>query len=495
MTRLRGVVAMLAVAALVVGCGDLAPLSLDAPPPSEAATVTAPSASSGSTAVETISVAYPDEPASFVDATGRDAAAIDLTALWGLPLFRVDADGQRVPALAASVTEELRIDGEHVVTVDLRAGEWSDGVPVTSADVVATVEALRPLVPELGPLRVVEAVDADTVRLVWGREVVGWWTAVDALGTILPAHVLADGGLAAFQDAVPVAGGSFRLVDRVPGLSLTFATNPSSPLGAPATAGIEVLVVPRYETALGLLESGEVDAVLGHLALNPEPRALAIPGVEAAAPLGGTTVTLELRPGGGLGGPDDAARRREVVANIRLEELVEGLLGDIGTTASSAWPAGPDAAVSQPAETAGPRQLVTVLPRGHEVIGFTARAVQRDVATVDVDMQFVSFETPIFQTEAATQGDAAFRIRREPPRPLLSRYLPAEVEAEVAAAAMASLVGAPVDAALQRVADEALVVPLYRVGAAQAWDADLVGIEASSWPGLAFSSASSWRRG
>lgn len=477
----------------VAGCGDVGALVLEpAPSPS---TVPSSADDGPGTAAETLTVAYPDEPSVLVDPTGDDAAAVDLTALWGLPLFRWDADGQRVPALADEVSERAGADGTWVVDVRLAPGEWSDGVPVTAADVVATVDALRPHVPELGALASVEAVADDLARFVWGREVVGWWVAVDALGTMLPAHVLAESGLDAYRDGVPVAGGSFKLVDRVPGLSLTFATNPGSPLGAPASAGVEVLVVPRFETALGLLEDGEVDMVLGHLALNPVPRSLDVPGVEAAAPVGGTTVTLELREGGALGGDAAAARRREVVGSLRLEELVEGLLGDTGDAARSAWPAGPDVAVTAPVEDAGGRQLVTVLPRGHEVLGFTARAVQRDVAVVDVDMQFVSFETPTFQVEAAAQGDAAFRIRREPPRPLVSRYLATGAQPEVGLAAIAALDGPAVETAMQQVADTALVVPLYRVGAAHAWSSDLDGVEPSSWPGLAFTSASRWRRG
>lgn len=492
----RAVAVPLLLLLVVLGaCSDLATLALESPEPSPSASADRVEPLPVTDEANVFRVGYPDEPAGFVDPLGRDSAAVDLTALWGLPLFRTDARGQRAPALVRSATEELRDDGTWIVTLTLAAGSWSDGSAVTAADVKATVEALRAFVPELGALGAVDVTGASTLTLTWTRPVVAWWALIDAMGTVLPAAVLQDEsrGLDAYRTGIPVSGGSFRLEAREPGRSLTFVAHDASPLGAPANAGIELLITPRFETALGLLEEQRVDVVMGYGALNPVPRALAIPGVEAAAPLGGTTVTLEFRPGGGLGATEDAGRRREIVANLKLGELVEGLLGDVGEAAPAYWPGAAPVAELATSEDAGGRQVVTVLPRGHEVIGFTARTVQRDLLAIDVDMQFVSFETPGYQAEAMNQGGAAFRIRRLTPTPIVSRATIA-APAEVGIAALAEFDGASVDAAMQTVADEGFVVPLFRLGIAHAWRADIVGIEASSWPGLAFATAAGWQR-
>lgn len=486
--RIRSLV--LVVTVLLSACAPASELTLPA-----AAGVPVPSTAAPADQVPrgVVRVAYPDEPARFVDVDGSDPAAVDLAALWGLPLFRTDDRGQRVRALAASVDEQRRDDGTFVVRVELRPGTWSDGTAVTSADVVATVEALRPFVRELVALITVTTPDARTVELTWDRPVAGWWQAVDAAGSILPASVLVDGGLDRYRDEVPVSGGPFVLAMRERGLSLSFRAHAGSPLGAPTSEGVDVLVTPSYETSLGLLEDGRVDAVLGHVALNPVPRGRNLAGVDAAAPLGGTTVTLEFRPGGGLGALDDAGERRGVVAAIRLESLVEGLLGTTGTPAIGPWAAGPTVAPALPGAPPEGQQLVTVLPRGHEVIGFTARAVQRDLEPINVDMQFVSFESPTFQGASDTQGGASFRIRRESPRPLLGQRLLAETPPDLAVDALAAFVGPGVTPGLQQVADEAMVVPLYRVGAAHVWRDSLEGFVPSSWPGLAFWSADEWR--
>lgn len=493
---MRRLVVALTAVLLLSACTDMTVLTLpdasSTPPASEASTepaTPAPAARDGM-----FRVAYPDEPLGFVDPLGRDAAAVDLTALWGLPLFRYDAAGQRAPGLVAATQESVAADGTHRVELQLRSGTWSDGSAVTAADVKATVEALREFVPELGGLSSIEVTGASSLTLIWSREVVGWWSLVDALGTVLPAAILNEQGLEAYRDGIPVSGGSYRFESREPGRSLTFVAHDGSPLGGPVNAGIEILVAPRFETALGLLEQERVDVILGYGALNPVPRSLVIPGVAAAAPIGGTTIMLEFRPGGGLGGAEDAGQRREIVANLRLGELVEGLLGVTGEEAGAYWPGADPITERAASADAGGRQLVTVLPRGHEVIGFAARTVQRDLMAIDVDLQFVSFETPAYQRESLDQGGASFRIRRLTPTPIVSRAVIA-APAEIGLAAAAEIDGAAVDVAMQTVADEAVQVPLFRLGIAHAWRDDITGVVASSWPGLGFTSAAAWRRG
>lgn len=70
-----------------------------------------------------VRVAYPEEPSYWYPAVGEEPSSIDLAALWGLPLYRIDPHGQLRPALAES--SEVRPGSEGMpweVDVRLRSG-------------------------------------------------------------------------------------------------------------------------------------------------------------------------------------------------------------------------------------------------------------------------------------------------------------------------------------------------------------------------------------
>lgn len=437
-----------------------------------------------------VRIAYPDEPASLLDVARDDPAAADLAALWGLPLFRVDPAGQLAPGLVRGWEV---VDGDGwAVELDLRDGTWSDGRAVVAEDVVATFAALRegPRAAELTPLVAVEPVDDDTVRLRFDLPYARWWALLDGIG-VLPAGVLEEDGIGAYASAVPVSGGWFRLTERVPGLRTVFEAHPDGPLGAPGLQRLEVLVVPRYETALAMLRDDEVDGLVGYLALNPVERARRVAGVEAAAPVGGTTVTLGWRPDGSLGGPAATPRRRAMGAAIDVSQLVEGLLGPGGTVATSPVPG-----MDVPAPRLGPADEVDIgepivaLPRWPEATGFTARAVQRDLRSAGGGLELRAEPSPHVVTVAREVTDGWIRPVRTGPWPSL---VGAITDVEVALAADA---GGPGSAAfaegLARVAEDALVWPLYRMGVAHVWSPRLQGIRPSAWLGLAFWDAGAW---
>lgn len=440
-----------------------------------------------------VRVAVPDGPASFLDLRGDDAAAADLTALWGLPLFRYDPAGQLVPALV----EDWRIVADATgwgVELQLRPGRWSDGAAVTAGDVVATLLALRdgPRAAELAPLVEVLPVDERRVRLRFDRPYARWWAVLDGVG-VLPAGVLAGDGLAAFDAGIPVAGGSFVLDEHIPGFRTSFAAHPDGPLGAPGLEGIEVLIVPRYEAALGMLRRGDADVVLGYLALNGVERAGRLEGVEAAAPLGGTTVALSWRPDGGMGGAETLDRRRAVAAAIDVGQLVEGLLGPSGELAASVVPGvdGPATRAAPSAEVA-PGEPTVILPRWSEAIAFTGRALQRDLRSAGGGMELVAEPAPEFVLAARARGDARLSALRTGPAP---SFVGTTTDRGLALAGDGAGPGSVAFAdAVTRGRADALVLPLYRIGVVHAWSSEVRGVRPSSWPGLGFWDAAAWTR-
>lgn len=487
--------ALLVLATVAVACSPGEPLAPPSPTTAVSAVAEAAAGADAEAAAGadvpggTVTVAYPDVPATWSGADASDTAAIDLAALWGLPLYRYDPDGQLVPALAMDASFPEVADG-WAVDVTLAAGAWSDGSAVTAADAVATVEALRGLrVEEWSTLTAVEALDERHLRLTFDEPLGRWAHLLTGPPGVLPAKVLADRGLDAFADALPVVGGWFELAEHDEGRSATFTAHTDGPLGAPALERLEVLFVPSYETALGLLQAGAVDVVLGHLALNPEERARRLDGVRAAAPLGGTSVALEWLPSGTLG--DDASVRRRAFAALDLSELVAGLLGGVGAPATSPVPGldGPldDVLSGGPTEPVE-REVVVLVHRSHEALGFTSRAVQRDLTSAGAVARLVAAATPEL-LDPVDPHDGALRIRRSSPRPSLG----AEGD---------RVPPGPDDALVQElgptfatVAEEAWELPLYRIGVAHAWDEDVDGPEPSSWPGLGLWNVGEWRVG
>ncbi|MFP5309233.1 MAG: ABC transporter substrate-binding protein [Actinomycetes bacterium] len=497
---------------LAAGCTGLAPgvpVRGDATTPPAGGASEATDAAGEAVPTRRIRVAYPDSPAAFVGLDPRDPAAVDLAALWGLPLYRVDPAGQWRPGLAVAATETRGDDGWQV-EVDLAAGAWSDGAPVTSADVVATAEALRAARPDAwAGVGEVVAVDVDTVRIDAPAPVGTWPALLSGAPGVLPAHVLAEGGLDAFRDEVPVSGGWFRVVDAVEGRSVTLDANPRSPLGPPGAEGIDVDVVPSYETALGLLSRGEVDAVVGHAALNPVVRAARLDEVRAEAPLGGTWVGLAFdEPGGVLTGPDRADDRRRIVEALDLTRFIEGLLADAGGVLTSPVPGvdGPwtvgTGTPPLPSRVSLPREPVLLLPRGPDISGLTGRTVQREASLAGVTLRLVGVSVPD-SFDPVDEVDARLVVVRSLPSPDLT-WLLGEGGAgdDVTTVARSAAAGAEGTAEARREAlapgfavlrDAAVVTPLYRVGIAHAWHPRLTGVRPSAWAGAGFWDAGAWR--
>ena len=483
----RGIVGVVAAVLLSSACspgplaapdgGVGAPASL----PSEPASSHAPSG----TAV----VAYPDEPSTFLGTVGVEPARDDLAALWGLPLFRIDDAGQLRRGLVADWEVVGPVEPGWQVRLHLRSGEWSDGTPVDAPDVVASLQALRDQDPgRFGVVTEVAATADDAVAVTFDRPYAAWSDLLVEAGTMLPSEIVASGRPDA-DDGVPVSGGWFRLAEYEPGLRLVFEAHTDGPLGPPGLERLEVLFTPSFDTALGLLEDGDVDLLLGYLPLNGVPRATDLPDVQAAAPLGGTIVALLFRSDGAFGGDDSAAGRRGVAETVNVDEIVEGMLGPAGDVATSPWPtvtAPTDAPVGEVREN---QEFSLLHPSGSEVLGFAARAVQRDLTSRGMTVDLVGVPAPRFSRVVDEDHDVALVVRRTTRRPSLMPFLG---DAELARQAGASALGTPTaERALDAVAEQARIAPLFRIGVLHAWDG-VDGVRPSSWLGAGFWNAGEW---
>jgi peptide/nickel transport system substrate-binding protein len=206
-----------------------------------------------------------------------DSASVEaqLARLSFEPFVDVDARGRAVPELLARIPSRhnggISADGRTIV-YHLRKGvRWSDGRPVTSADVLYTLQAI---LDPANPVRSREGYDDIERAVAHGPHVVvfhlkhAWAPAIATYFSdgadpqfVLPAHVLQQQGplaRAAFNAAPTVGDGPYRFVSWKRGDSLRYVANPRYWRGKPRIATLDVRIVPDPSTNLLMLQSGAI---------------------------------------------------------------------------------------------------------------------------------------------------------------------------------------------------------------------------------------------
>ncbi|MFT5563855.1 MAG: ABC-type transport system substrate-binding protein [Myxococcota bacterium] len=509
MGSLRACIVALVCTGLLVGCRDLA--ATNAPPVQNvvdgALRDLEPALAAPIFPVGEVVLAYPEPHVSWWARDADDVAAGDLASIWMLPLYRTDPLGRLVPALAidaqpVDVATELSVpDGAAWgVRVTLAAGSWSDGAAVEPGDVVATADALRAARPAEWSAFVAAVPEDASVVLWFDRPYAGWPWLLSVAPGVLPAHVLAQGGLAAFDDALPVTGGWFTLASLQPELRAAFEAHPTGPLGPPALASLTVLTVPNHDVALGLLAAGEVAVVLGYVALDPETRAAAVSDVTSVSAFGGTRFELVWD----ADGDTDVDDRRALAARIQPAPVVEGLLRDVGRQPGGARPA-LTAVAPPPPDGVPTADVLLQLPRTVEGLGLIARLLQGQASLDDVAIELVRVDPPE-HVLSPIEVDGRLRVARVSPGRSMAGLL-SELGLEPAAGVTADAAGtggidpagpqvaAPPlwDEALAELATSARLTVIAEVAVVHTWRASTVeGVRPSGWPGVGLWNVGVW---
>jgi peptide/nickel transport system substrate-binding protein len=189
--------------------------------------------------------------------------AINMSRLMFLPLYEERASGTLKPVLASGQPIVSR-DGR-TVTVRLRAARWSDGVPITAANVVTAYTRSRSSYFHgfLAGIRSVTAVNARTVRFTL-RARNGVTPALMTLHILspLPTHVVNRARNRWTNPGTVVASGPFRLTARTAS-KWTFVKNPRY-FGARHVrlARVEVYVPRSRATLLAGMRNGSYATTL-----------------------------------------------------------------------------------------------------------------------------------------------------------------------------------------------------------------------------------------
>jgi peptide/nickel transport system substrate-binding protein len=203
-----------------------------------------------------------------------DAVAIAQLTLVGLAEW--DDQGNFVPELAADTPTManggISADGLTITWKLKPCLHWSDGEPLTSADVKFTWESVMD--PNNAPssrlgydkIARIDTPDDTTVVIHFSRLYPSWQTLFTQgpynWGAILPQHILAGKTHLEsdpFIHQPSIASGPWVITEWVPGDHMTLLPNPNFYAGRPKLDRIQIKFMPDSKTVLTALKSGDVD--------------------------------------------------------------------------------------------------------------------------------------------------------------------------------------------------------------------------------------------
>ena len=207
----------------------------------------------------------------------QDAASVEqqVARLSFEPFIDFDPAGKEIPELLERVPTvangDVSADGRTIIYRLRPQVRWSDGVPVTSDDVLFTLRAIldpRNPVPSHEGYDLIDRASARGPHTVVFHLKRAWAPAVDTFFSygfrpqfVLPAHVLsrqAPLAQAPFNGAPKVGDGPYRFVSWRRGESMLYVANEHYWRG-PSAQRLDIRIIPDPATNLVLLQSRELD--------------------------------------------------------------------------------------------------------------------------------------------------------------------------------------------------------------------------------------------
>ena len=343
-----GIVASVTLSLGLAACGQGAPT--EAAPDGSAPG--SPSAAGG-----TVSVSLFQEPDNLNPYLAVQTASRIVRQLTLEGLVAVDPEGNYIPELAEEVpSAENGGISEDGLTITYRLKEgvtWSDGEPLTSADVLFTWEAIMDPANAVNSqtgydqIESIDTPDERTVVINFSQLYAPALNLFSVADAVLPAHVLQGEtmGNAEFN-RIPVGTGPFVVTEWRSGDSIILERNDSYRVeGQPNLDRIVIKIIPDQQAGLAQIQAGEID-VLWNL---DEATVAAVEGVEG--------IDVQVTPSSnveylglnlserGTADPDrphpilgDAAVREALALAIDRTPIIDELLG--GRTEAATSPIG-----------------------------------------------------------------------------------------------------------------------------------------------------------
>lgn len=322
--------------------------------------------------------------------------ASDLTYALARPVFRslyrFDPTGAPVPDLV----ESLDVSGD-LATVTLAEASWSDGSPVTSRDVTATIARARPP----SGLAVIDSVRRmGPRRLVLSGSVQDWPQTLARISFVLPAS-----GKRLFSGPFVVAG-------RTAGLQTVFEPNPVV-VEPPYLDRLIVRYTEGSDVLLGLLQRGGLDAAWLPSSVNLTQRLDEL-GLAHEEALGWERITLD------LSGSDLTLRQRRAVAGLLdRHSMGQGFVRDAGRITDTLTPEPGAGGAGGPFESifrargkgdGVPVQLSA--PSGDELLELLQRLAQVQLDSKGFDVELINVDARRFYGQWALEDPVDAALRR-----------------------------------------------------------------------------------
>lgn len=274
------------------------------------------------------------------------AGAREITGLLFRELVRFDADWNVVGDLATGRPQVRTEAGAPVAVWTLAPHRWSDGVPVTAADVIRgwTIDRRD----DLDALNHHVAIQVESMRALSDRQVEVRWKgpthnlAHPRVHTVLPAHAYPeprDGEPFRGMGNRPVSNGPYRLKRWVPGVQIDLEPNPHWPGPGPYLPGITFRFFQGVEALELAVRTGEVHALGEASGVQPDRiRSLAaqVDGVKAVIRPGGLWLHLGLRMDHPVLARTEV--RQAIAQAMDREALAELVYGGLATPAWGPFP-------------------------------------------------------------------------------------------------------------------------------------------------------------
>ena len=244
---------------------------------------TAPAEPEGRTVLE---VVIPTDPVAMnpFPETAGNRAVVHLAMF--IPLIEVDNE----QAIHSKVLESWDVSPDATtITLTVRDGlEWSDGTPITSADVSLALHLhldsrISTRAGRLGgvagvaeytegtadSISGIETPDDSTVVITLANPDAAWlpnWASLTRLNSMFPAHILGDVPAEEipthpYFETFPVVSGAYKFVEYVPDQYVELEANENYSLGTPGFERVFFKIITEGEARLAQLQTGEIQFV------------------------------------------------------------------------------------------------------------------------------------------------------------------------------------------------------------------------------------------
>jgi peptide/nickel transport system substrate-binding protein len=253
-SRIRTAALSVAAGALALGlaaCGTSAPGGGNADGPIDAATISMPAPN------------LSFDPTASVSATDRIVYQMIYATL-----FTLELDGSVAPGL---VEEYEFTEDFGAISLTLRDANFSDGTPITAADVVATYERHKTIegstiASTLNRIDTMEAISDTELEFTFPRPFPSFLEMMATGGVgIVPAASIADAD--AFYESPDVTSGQYTIAESWSGNSIELTANPEYWGPQPIVTNLTVTVVEDANSAISQVQNGQIDFA-GDLAPN-----------------------------------------------------------------------------------------------------------------------------------------------------------------------------------------------------------------------------------